>query len=179
MPTFDVLTKVLFTPKQWLNYYRNIWQRNMMGSMVDVMHDGGKPAGDSTIDNVTDDVGRAVVDEKTGEIVKKTFGERLEERKSNVKRCAGVIAAIDKLLALSEDELIKHMASDGDFLKAIEPAAPAAAATEVSFTVAPGKSLAIGDKTYTENTTVDLDPEAEETKAWLSAGLIAPTTAGI
>lgn len=179
MPSFDAMANTNYSPKQWLQYYRNIWVRNRMGSMCDVMHDGARDPQGITGDNVQDDLGRVQVDDHNNP-VKKTYGQRLEERKEQVKRANGIIEAIDKLMALDDADLEKMMASDSEFLAAIEQPKPVEEAKPslASFTVCPGKQVVTADAvTHAENTTVDLDPEDQVTKQWVADGLITPTRA--
>lgn len=173
MPSFSDMCNISFTPRQWLQYYRNIWVRNAMGSMTDVMHDNIAIAANP--DAVTGDM----IPDGKGAARPMTFKERAESRKENVVRSNGIIAAVDALMALDDDALAAAMANGSDFLKA----ATAPESTEsnlVSYTVLVGQQVTTDDQVlHTENTTLVLDPEADQTKAWVSANLIALTTASV
>jgi hypothetical protein len=175
MPSFDALCTVNYTPKQWLQYYRNIWVRNLMASMTDIAHDSAILAAEP--DAVTEGRQDLVPDGK-GSAVQKTMAQRLEERKANARRANQIIAAVDSLAGMTDDELTAAIASDSDMLKAI--VAPAKEPTLVSFTVQAGKSVTTDDEVvHAEGTTVDLDPDADQTKGWVTDGSIAPTQAGV
>lgn len=195
MPSFDAMATINYTLRQWLTYYKNIWMRNLAASITDVAVDSAAVAVDpkaitpSLQENmVRDPFGNVVVEgnPKDPQPIFKTYAERLEERKAQAQLANRIIAGIDTLLSKTDDELTALAASDSDFLKAVtgeaapaEAAAPAAAdAKLVSFTVTAGHSVKTDDEVvHAENTTVDLDPEAEQTKQLVTDGAIVPTTA--
>lgn len=189
MPSFDAMTTTSYTPKQWLQYYRNIWVRNEIGSLTDVMHDSLADGSAQTGDMLTHANGQPVIDEsdpKNPKPVMMTYAHRMEQRKANARRAAGIVVAIDALLALSDEALAAAMLADSDFLKevevknGVEQAAPADKPSLVSFTVQKGMTMKTEDGVvHNEGETVDLDPEADQTKQFVTNGVVAPTTANV
>lgn len=163
MPSFDALCNTNYSAKQWLQYYRNIWTRNLMGSMCDVQHDSAILAKDPNAEST-----EMVADGKGG-ARPKTFAERVEERKANAERALGIIAAIDQLVALSDTDLAAAMTSGSDFLK---PAEQGVKSPLVSYTVQPGKTVTTDAGEMKEGATVMLDPTDQTTIDMLGEGLI-------
>lgn len=176
MPSFDALTHKNYSPREWLQYYRNIWTRNLMGSMTDVQHDGMLLAADP--EALTDGSGQNLIPDGKGGARAKTIAERIEERKANANRAIGIITSIDALMAKTDEELAAAILPNSDMLKPIEVPVETDAKL-ASFTVLPGKTVTMPDGEKAEGTLIDLDPESETAKAWLSEGLIAPTTASV
>jgi hypothetical protein len=87
MPTNDGLTTKIYTAKEWLTYYRNIWVRNLVARTIDVENDAKLKASDPTF-MVQNDDGRPVM-----------VKERLEHRKIIVQDALDLVASIDACLA--------------------------------------------------------------------------------
>lgn len=174
MPSFDAMCNTSYEPKQWLQYYRNIWSRNLMGSMTDVQHDSAIVAVNPAA--LTDGQQDLVPDGKGG-ARQRTLAERANLRRENAERALGIIASIDQLMALSDADLKAAMTTGSAFLT---PTIPAAAAPVLaSFTVQPGKTLTNNEGTFAEGATVDLDPTDAATQGWVTDGTIAPTTVAV
>lgn len=175
MPSMDAMLKTLYSPADWLTFYKNAWTRNLIACSTDVMSDTMALAANAdaeTSENVVNEVGQTMLNEH-GLPKKKLVRDRLEERKRTVQNAVDILAAIDALIALSPDDLAKQWSPE-----ALAPvAAPETA--PVSFTVQKGMQVLHGDKTYAEDTTVDLNPDAQETKDLIAKGIIAPTTANV
>lgn len=179
MPSMDAMLTIEYTPRQWLTFYKNVWTRNLMACITDVQADRLLKAANplaETPDLLTNENGHPLIGEN-GKPKRKLVAQRLEERKNGVQNSLDILASLDSLLALSEDDLAKTWADE-----ALKPEAVPAAKVDdtklVSFTVADGKTLTTDDKIdHAAGTTVDLDPDAQATKDWVTAGVIAPTRA--
>lgn len=97
IPNVAELSARDFTAKQWLRYYKNIWTRNAVARTVDVVADEALKA-----INPEEPVESGIGD---GRVI--PVKERLEHRKILVQDALDVREAIDKLLALSEEEFEK------------------------------------------------------------------------
>jgi hypothetical protein len=171
MPSFDALCTKVYSLREWLTYYLNIWQRNLMASMTDAMHDSLVLAADAGA--LTEGQQDLVPDGKGG-ARQKTMAERLEQRKAQAQRANSIIAAVNALLALSDDDLAAKAATDSDFLKAV---APQVESPLTSYIVADGKTITVSGTDYAAGATVSLDPTDQQTIDWLADGSItaAPT----
>ena len=94
MPSMEAMIKNAYSVQDFLNYYRNIWVRNLAARLIDVE---------------TDVVAKGINPE---EIVQEGNEEmpvkiRLERRKIYVKDAMGIIAAMDSLIALKEGVMAK------------------------------------------------------------------------
>ena len=118
MPTIDELVRPMYTTKQWLTYYRNIWFRNSIAGCIDVQYDLATLAkdplaleylttGELKIEYKKDQFGQPIVDQETGKVELTTFliSDRLEERKALLRHSIATLEAIDMLLALPEGEM--------------------------------------------------------------------------
>ena len=85
MPALNDLTKFIFTPKQWVTFYRNVWARNLINKTVDIECDKILKTQDPEM----------VVEHKSKMV---TIGERLEFRKEALKEMIVIIKGIDVLL---------------------------------------------------------------------------------
>lgn len=92
MPSMDALTQKLYTAKEWLTYYRNIWLRNTLARAVDVQVDIKNKETDPEQD----------VPLASGEIG--PVKVRLEERKLAVRDARAFVEALDILLATTESD---------------------------------------------------------------------------
>jgi len=111
MPDNGSLCKNTYTKKEWLNYYKNVWTRNLVARCIDVETDKALKAINPE---------EAVLDETNREI---TVKQRLEIRKILVQDAIDLIAGIDKLLAI-EDEKFDEMVLSKEALKVAEDMIP-------------------------------------------------------
>ena len=95
---FEALLKQTFTPREWLTYYRNIWNKNMIATIVDIQVD-------TTLKSVNPDEQVEGDRDRMGNIMYVPVKQRLEERKLQTEIALRVIRAIDALLALSDEEI--------------------------------------------------------------------------
>ena len=106
------------TVRQWLQYYKNVWMRNLSARVIDVETD-------TTLKSVNPE---EQVQAEDGRAV--TVKERLEMRKIVVQDAVDLIAGIDSLLALTDEDLAKKYGTDAlkvaeDMLPKVEEKAPA------------------------------------------------------
>lgn len=92
---FTALISKQFTAREWLLYYRNIWQRNVAAGTIDVHMDMATKA-----DNPEFPVQNA-----NGMTV--PVKARLEERKISLEDTLKLLASIDQLLAMSDEDIAK------------------------------------------------------------------------
>jgi len=104
MPDISSLAANTYTKRQWLNYYKNVWTRNLMARCIDVQTDTTLKAKNPEEMVQTDDQ-RAV-----------PVKERLEVRKMLVQDALDLIAGIDALLAIEDDKFDEQVLS-ADALK--------------------------------------------------------------
>jgi hypothetical protein len=96
MPSLDALTRDLYTPRDWLRYYRNIWTRNVVSYTIDVEYDTALNAKDpETPVPYNSSVGTVDIPVK----------DRLENRKEMLSHALATLAAIATLEALTNEEL--------------------------------------------------------------------------
>lgn len=95
-PSSMELANLTLTPRQWLNYYRNIWVRNSIARTIDVQTDMALKAKDKTM----------MVPDETGQNV--LIGARLESRKIILQDALELIESIDTLLGVSDENFIKE-----------------------------------------------------------------------
>jgi len=116
MQTFIEATGKIFTLKEILTYYRNIWMQHVIARAIDVQTDVAKKA-----NNPEEEVEN--IDPITRQISYITVKERLELRKILVKEAQEIVSAIDTMLAVEEDKIAetflgeKALAVDEDMLK--------------------------------------------------------------
>ena len=111
MPSYDALASKKYSPREWLNYYRNIWVRNNVARTIDVMTDVALKAQDpEQMVNCEDEGVRPVK-------------ARLEIRKKAVQDGLGLVKAIDELLAIPEGEFSDKVWGDA-FLSVAEDMKP-------------------------------------------------------
>lgn len=91
MLVLDGLTKKSYSPKEWLQYYRNVWGRNLIARTVDVKCDQVLKATDP--DAMVEETG-------TGNII--PVKERLEIRKMDVQDALNIVEGIDALIAIDD-----------------------------------------------------------------------------
>lgn len=94
MPILDALANKDYSPSQWLQYYKNVWTRNLIARVVDVETDRTIKAA-----NPNEDV--QLNDGSTNKI-----GWRLEERKLQVMDARKLLEVINALIALPESDLL-------------------------------------------------------------------------
>lgn len=95
MPHLEVMAKGNLEKKDWLRYYKNVWVRNLTARLIDVETDKVMKAADPEQVVLLDD-GQSV-----------PVKVRLEHRKIMVQDAVDLIAGIDLLMALSDEELDK------------------------------------------------------------------------
>lgn len=94
MPAMSAVVKETFSRREWLNYYLNIWQRNITARLIDVKSDEIlKAINPETL---------VELDPSQPEVAVKV---RLEIRKQLVKDARAIIEATQALLAKSDEEL--------------------------------------------------------------------------
>lgn len=92
MPSFDAMAKQEYTAKEWLNFYRNVWVRNLVARTIDVQRDRMLK---ELNPNKQVQLGDVMMPVK----------ERLEHFKMNVEDALAILRAIDLLRCLDNDEL--------------------------------------------------------------------------
>lgn len=102
MPNMEYMVKAKLTPKEALNYYRNIWTKNMIARAIDVQCDINSKAKNPNEPVPHEGEGNREV----------TVKERLEFRKILLQDAVDLLAAIDKLNALSDEELPKFWGTE-------------------------------------------------------------------
>lgn len=93
MPNLESMVKGKYGVRDWLNYYRNVWTRNLTARLTDVQTDTElkKKTPDETVQG---DDGQPL-----------PVKHRLEIRKIAVQDAVNLIGNIDKLLALDDAQL--------------------------------------------------------------------------
>lgn len=178
-PPFEILTQKLYTAKEWLSYYANIWNRNVIATLLDVW-----------TDTETLKVNPKAL---TGKLVQtpegpaeQTTADRLEDRKESVRQAQAIVKAVEYFSTLSEEDYAKILADDSTFLAPIAPTAPEAPAAPaaavdpslVSYIVQPGQTFTLVDGSVKNaGDLIALNPEDEATKNAVAGGFIAVTTA--
>lgn len=94
MPDLSVMTTKGFTIREWLSYYKNVWNRNLAARLIDVQCDTVSKAINPEEPMQLED-GREI-----------PVKQRLEMRKILVQDAVDLIAGIDALLALSDEKLL-------------------------------------------------------------------------
>lgn len=94
----ESLTQKKYGPKEWLNYYRNSWQRNVIALTIDVQDDIARTAADKTEDVV-------YMHPDTQQMQMMPVEKRLEFRKGDLARALATLNAIDTLFVLNDEEL--------------------------------------------------------------------------
>lgn len=96
MPSLDALTHKVYSPKDWLTFYKNIWTRNLVARTIDVQNDMNLKAKnpDEPVEFPT----------PMG-VVEIPVKQRLEHRKMLVADALEVLDVIDTILALGEPEI--------------------------------------------------------------------------
>lgn len=100
MPAFDQLTKEIYTPKQWLNYYRNIWHRNTVARTIDVLTDTELKKKNPD-ENVQCEDGQV-----------RPVKQRLELRKEAVQDGLNLVKTIDAMIAVADDKFTETFWSE-------------------------------------------------------------------
>lgn len=102
MDNLSMLIGKALTPREWLTYYRNTWQRNVIARLVDVRCDTllAEKNPEERVMEYDLETGQP-----TGAVI--PVSQRLETRKVVVQDAVDVVIAIDTLLALNDEELAK------------------------------------------------------------------------
>jgi hypothetical protein len=110
MPTqAEMCTKIL-TNREWLTYYRNVWERNLMARCIDVQTDTTLKAKEPDMMVQGDDNRPLAVK------------QRLELRKIAVQDAVDLLAGIDAMLAKTDEEIVLSYGVDA--LKVAEDMKP-------------------------------------------------------
>ena len=126
MPSFDTLTKQQYTAQEWMQYYKNIWVRNLVARTIDVKNDQKLKAKNPD---------ELVMGEDGNPLPVKV---RLENRKIVVQDALDLIATIDELLAISGDTFAATVWSE-EALKVDEDMLPPAIKAGDACTTPDGK----------------------------------------
>lgn len=110
MPSFDSMTQKNYSRREWITYYKNVWERNATARLIDVQTDTAKKAVDP----------EELVDDQSGQNI--PVKVRLEMRKMAVAEALEIVKATDALLALSDDELVAKTSDEA--LKVAEDMMP-------------------------------------------------------
>ncbi len=111
MPVVDGLCKTTYTAKEWLNYYWNVWNRNLVARTIDVQTDTALKAINPE-ELVQADDGRQI-----------TVKERLELRKILVQDALNLLAGI-KILMDIPDADFENKVWSAEALKVAEDMIP-------------------------------------------------------
>lgn len=115
---FMIFAKDLST-HDYLNYYKNIWERNLVAKTIDVESDRIRKAIDPN---------EQVEYVKENQLFVIPVKERLEYRKDEIREVKAILEAINKMIATSKDEYeAKYLSADA--LKVDEDMKPAAEET--------------------------------------------------
>lgn len=118
MDPIDAQAKNKYTYAEWLNYYKNVWNRNLVARTIDVQTDLLLKSQDPEM----------VVQHEGGSLPVK---ERLEHRKILVQDALDLIAGIDLLIAQTPEEYVKNNLTKEALAVAPDMLPPAAKAGDV------------------------------------------------
>ena len=102
MPTFDQMLTSQYTPKQWLQYYKNIWTRNLMARCIDMQSDITEKASNPDRMVLPDD----------GSGITLPIKERLELRKISVSEATQLLSALEILITKTDEEVVAFFSAD-------------------------------------------------------------------
>lgn len=85
------------TPRQWIQYYKNIWTRNIIAKVIDIQGDIARKAKDPEDQVEHDEMRGAFMAVK----------ERLEMRKAKLLDWKEILDNAEKLLKMSDEEIAK------------------------------------------------------------------------
>lgn len=94
MPTMSALVRETFTRREWLNYYLNIWQRNIAARIID-----------TESDRIAKEINPEAMVELNANQPEVAVKVRYEIRKQAVKDARGIIEATQSLLTKTDEEL--------------------------------------------------------------------------
>lgn len=132
LPTMDTLTKVTYTMRDWLMYYKNIWTRNATARLIDVQCDIATKAKNPE-ELVDGDDGRPI-----------QVKVRLEMRKMALEQALELIGNIDATLSLNDEQLTALYSPDA--LKVAADMLPPEPKAGDICTTFDGKSGTLGDQ---------------------------------
>lgn len=121
MESFEALSSKNFDYKHFLQYYINLWKRNVMARAIDVLCDEKTKVIE----------GRDYVVELDGRPM--TIGERVEARKILVQEAKDIVTAAEELMALGDEELIAKISAEGGLRVADDMLQPTAKAGDVCY----------------------------------------------
>lgn len=164
MESFEALATKEFTQKQFLNYYINIWNRNVAARLIDVQTDLTKK--EANPDELV---------ELDGKVMK--IGERVELRKILVQDAMDIYNAAKKLYSLPDLDLAHLSSVEG--LRVAEdmlPVAPETPMVEVPAEARPDEVITLTPEVTVEEPAVAVDPIAvvEESVAVVETPAEAP-----
>lgn len=177
----DMVTQA-YTYRNWLQYYFNIFTRRVIASTVDVEHDANLKAENANkfVDHTVDAMGNM-------RQVQVKF--RLEERKEELEKCIGILGAIKRLMALSDEDLAQYwtkeyLTADPEVLAEVmamngivqKPVIPEDVKQQYTVVADAGVFLTGTDEVTPKGTIILLDPKDSETIALLEANNIAIST---
>jgi len=93
MPDNGSLTKNEYTKRDWLRYYKNVWTRNLISRCIDVETDKADKARNPE---------EIVADDVTGQPL--PVKVRLEKRKMAVQECLDLLAGMEVLEKIPDEE---------------------------------------------------------------------------
>lgn len=120
MESFETLATVSYSPKQFLQYYINLWVRNVIARSIDVLCD----------EKTKEIEGKDFMVELDGRPM--TIGDRVETRKVLVQEAQDIVDAARELMALSDEDLAKRWSTEG-LAVAEDMLPPASKAGDVCF----------------------------------------------
>lgn len=108
MPSNEIMCREQFTAREWLQYYKNIWTRNAISRAVDVKTDEIIKATnpEELVDNPMNPHGQPHLP------IQIPVKERVEYRKLLVKDALDIIAGVDALLEIPEDQFHTKVLSE-------------------------------------------------------------------
>jgi len=95
MPSIKDLVETNMSPRHWLQYYKNIWTRNLIARTIDVQTDMTMKAKNPEEKVVSEDGSKYIA-----------VKERLESRKILMQDAIDLLASIEVLLAVPENEFV-------------------------------------------------------------------------
>lgn len=147
-PSAIELAKNNITRKEWLQYYKNVWTRNLMARAIDVASDDALKLEDPN----TEVLG------EPGELI--PVKERLERRKLHVQDALAILKGVEILMGLSEEEIEAKFLSE-EALKVASDMMPEVPKDGDKCLTTDGKE---GVLKTGENGSFDCIPNAEEVK---------------
>lgn len=178
MPLMHTMTEVIYTPKQWITYYKNTWVRNCVARTIDVKVDEVKKA--KNPDELVEFNGQEI-----------PVKVRLEHRKMLLQDALELVTAADllnetpaeewdekvwseKALAVAEDMKPQEAAVGAEQEVKLDES-PAPVLTKYQVVDESGITIKENDVDIVKKKgeAVELEPEHEQTIAWVQNNQIA------